>query len=113
MKVTSLKPKGQRILKSQKALHNSLGKTSYCKRPFWIEPTDNSWWFNLDTNQWTQESGGNFRKTSAYYSMKFHGLKDVYSLKSVIRLISKWDVPKGTQFTASLPFVGYEFKITK
>jgi len=51
--------------------------------------------------------------TTSYYSMKSEGFKDVYSLKAVKRLIHKWDVPKGTKFRASLPFVGHDFYIKK
>lgn len=41
------------------------------------------------------------------------GFNDAYSLKAVKRLVAKWNVPKGTKFRASLPFVGYDFYITK
>jgi hypothetical protein len=41
------------------------------------------------------------------------GFNNAYSLKAVKRLIAKWNVPKGTKFRASLPFVGHDFFLTK
>ena len=101
MKIVSSKPKGQRMFKSVKG-----GKKH--KRPFWIEPLDNNLWFNVMTGEWEDKG-----HTSAYYAMENNGFNDAYSLKAVIRLIKKWNVPKGTKFLASLPFVGYDFHITK
>lgn len=68
--------------------------------------------------QWTEknslESLESLRgQHSAYYAMEYLDLPDAYSLKAVKRLISKWNAPKGTWFKASLPYVGYEFKIRK
>ena len=51
--------------------------------------------------------------TTSYYAMKYDGYNNVYSLKATKRLINKWNVPKGTRFIVSLPFVGYDFYITK
>lgn len=108
MKVTSNKPRGQRIFKCRKLKHGLQHKV---RRPFWIEPIDNGWWFDLGTYNWTRESGGG--RTSSYYAMKAHGLNDAYSLKACKRLIHKWDVPKGTKFRVSLAYVGHYFIITK
>ncbi len=38
---------------------------------------------------------------------------NVWSLKAAKRKIANWDVPKGTWFRVSLPYVGYDFKIRK
>ena len=51
--------------------------------------------------------------TTSYYAMTYDGFNNAYSLKAVKRLIHKWNVPKGTIFRASLPFVGFDFFITK
>lgn len=51
--------------------------------------------------------------TTSYYSMRHAGFNDVYSLKAVKKLVAKWNVPKGTKFRASLPFVGHDFFLTK
>lgn len=112
MKVTSSKPKGQRIFKSV-TIKTETRRIN--KRPFWIEPipTENQpfLWFCLERGDWFIETTG--ANTSSYYSMKYDGFNDAYSLKAVIRLVKKWNVPKGTKFRASLPFVGYDFTITK
>lgn len=108
MKVISSKPKGQRRFKSTKIKTNT---GFYHKRSFWIEPIENGWWFCLNTGQWVNETTG--ASTSVYYAMSYDGFNDAYSLKAVKRLIAKWNVPKGTKFRASLPFVGYDFYITK
>ena len=82
------------------------------KRPFWIEPIIKTGkpflWFNIMTGEW--EEKGN---TSSYYGMSHYGFNDAYSFKAVKRLIAKWNVPKGTKFIASLPYIGYYFFITK
>ena len=114
MKVVSKKPKGQRIFKCLKAeVTNHKGKVIKHKRPFWIEPIGGNWWFDLEVGQWYENYDSKRRSTSSYYAMKSDGFNDVYSLKSAKRLILKWDVPKGTKFRVSLPFVGYDFTITK
>lgn len=113
MKITSSKPKKQRILKCLKHSHLSCGKKVYNKRPFWVEPIGKNWWFNLEKGEWAVGYDSDYQMTSSYYSMKPHGYNDVYSLKAVKRLVSKWNVPKGTKFKASLPFVGYTFILTK
>lgn len=105
MKIISSKPRGQRLFKSCK-IHTKDGWRR--KRPFWIEPMENNLWFNTQTGEW-----GETGNTSVYYAMSHDGLNDAYSLKAVVRLVKKWNVPKGTKFKASLPFVGYEFIITK
>lgn len=113
MKVRSSKPRGQRILKSVK-IHSTYddGCKKIMYRPFWIEPI-NGGWFCLEKGEWQQEYNGKGNMCTSYYAMSCYGFNDVYSLKSVIRLIKKWNVPKGTVFIASLPYVGYEFYITK
>lgn len=109
MKIISSKPKGQRIFKSV-TIHSKYedGSKRRMKRPFWIESVENNLWFNTQTGEWGEK--GN---TSVYYAMSYDGFNDAYSLKAVIRLVKKWNVPKGTKFRASLPFVGYDFFITK
>lgn len=114
MKVRSRKPRGQRLFKS--VLHKmefGLHKGTKVKRPFNIQPIENGWWFCLEKGQWESEYNGKGNMTSCYYSMTHDGFKDVYSLKAVKRLIYKWNVPKGTVFSVTLPFMGYEFFITK
>ncbi len=110
MKVTSKKPKGQRIFKSGIIKLKSGYKT---KRPFWIEPIENGWRFCLEKGQWEKGYNGIGNMSSSYYSMTHDGFNNVYSLKAVKRLIAKWNVPKGTKFRASLPFLGYDFFLTK
>lgn len=109
MKVISIKPRGQRLTKCRLLSHK--GKKH--KRPFWIEPIGKNWWFDLGTGDWVQEYNGKGGMTTSYYAMTSDGYHDVYSLKAVKRLVSKWDVPKGTKFKASLPYIGYDFTITK
>ena len=113
MRVTSSKPKGQRIFKSVSHKYRINGHIFKMRRPLWIEPKGNDWWFDLATGQWVEEYNGVGGMTTSYYSMSCHGYNDVYSLKAAKRLIAKWNVPKGTKFRVSLPFVGYDFYITK
>ena len=114
MKVVSSKPKGQRIFKCLKLIHiNHKRENKKHKRPFWIEPVENGWWFDLELGDWVQGYNGKGGMTTSYYAMTYNGFKDVYSLKAVKKLVAKWNVPKGTKFRASLPFVGYDFYITK
>ena len=116
MKVISSKPKGQRILKCLTLEHTNHKKEIIkVRRPFWIEPIGKGWWFSITRGQWYD---GGYDKNagqsiSSYYSMKSEGLHNIYSLKAAKRLISKWDVPKGTWFRVGLPFAGYDFKIRK
>ena len=110
MRITSSKPKGQRMFK----IKSFTKKQGYkVRRPFWIEPLEHGWWFCLEKGEWEKEYNGKGGVTSSYYSMKSDGYNNAYSLKAVKRLIAKWNVPKGTKFRASLPFVGYKFYITK
>ena len=113
MKVVSSKPKGSRIFKCRGLIHTSLGKKVKTTRPFWIEPVESGWWFCLEKGQWQQEYNGKRGMTTSYYAMTYDGYNNAYSLKAVKRLIHKWNVPKGTVFRASLPFVGFDFFITK
>jgi hypothetical protein len=110
MKVISSKPKGQRIKKCAILKLDNGYKT---KRPFHIEPVENGWWFCLEKGQWQSEYNGKGGMSSSYYAMTYEGFNNAYSLKAVKRLIAKWNIPKGTKFKCSLPFVGYEFIITK
>ena len=114
MKVISSKPKGQRIMKCLNVIHtNHKGEKSKHKRPFWIEPIGKNWWFDLELGNWVEEYNLKGGMTTSYYAMTYDGFNNAYSLKAVKRLISNWDVPKKTKFRASLPFVGYDFIITK
>jgi len=115
MRTTSIKPKGQRTFKSIKFKfnHTPCGTRIKTKRPFWIKPVGYNWWFDLSEGQWKQGYNGKGGMTTSYYSMTNDGFNNAYSLKAVKRLIYKWNVPKGTKFKASLPFVGYDFYITK
>lgn len=110
MKIISSKPKGQRIYKCIKFNHTTVGKT---KRPFWIEPIETDFMFNYKKLEWTQNPNTYKDSVSSYYAMGHCGLKNAYSLKAVIRLVNKWKAPKGTKFRASLPFIGYDFILTK
>ena len=96
MKVTFSKPKNQRILKSR-------------YRPLWIEPLQKGWWYNLAVGEW--QSYYSTPTCSSYYAMERHGFNDVWSLKAAIRLIKKWNIPKGTSFIVSLPYAGHHFII--
>ena len=114
MKVVSVKPRGQRILKSLKVFHTNHKKEKIKhKRPLWIEPVVGNWWFDLELGDWVQGYNGTGGMTTSYYAMEYDGYNNVYSLKAAKRLINKWNVPKGTKFRVSLPFVGYDFYITK
>ena len=112
MKVKSTKPKGERIFKCTKFNHGNTNIKS--KRPFLIEPIGSDWWFSTETGEWYNgydniTKGG---RCSSYYAMTYYGFNNIYSLKAAKRKISKWNVPKGTKFRISLPFVGYDFTIT-
>lgn len=112
MKVNSYKPKGQRMFKSIYFIDKRSGKKY--KRPFWIEPIGKNWWFDLVIGEWvTTENRGTHRCTTSYYAMHHDGFNNVYSLKSAKRLIAKWDIPKGTWFRVTLPYIGYSFKVRK
>lgn len=114
MKITSSKPRGQRLFKSTTyKFTNRKGIKIKNKRPLWIEPIGPSWWFNLNSGQWEVGYDSSKRMTTSYYCMKYDGFNDVFSLKAAKRLINNWDVPKGTKFKVSLPFIGYHFIITK
>jgi hypothetical protein len=114
MKVTSSKPVGQRMFKSVKATHTTHRKIKVkMKRPLWIEPIGKNWWFDLNTGEWVQGYNGKGGMTTSYYSMESDGFNNIYSLKAAKRKIANWDVPKGTWFRVSLPYVGYDFKIRK
>lgn len=110
MKIISSKPKGQRI---KKCVFFKLDNGCRTKRAFWIEPVENGWWFDLELGEWIKGYNGKGGMTTSYYAMTYYGFNNVYSLKAVKRLVAKWNVPKGTKFRASLPFVGYDFFITK
>lgn len=112
MKVRYSKPKHQRILKSISHNYNKQipRKT---RRPIWIEPIGDNWWFNLNSGQWEQDPESLSHKSSSYYSMHYHGFNNVYSLKAAKRKITNWDVPKGTEFKVDLPFKGHSFTVTK
>lgn len=116
MKVKSSRSTGHNIMKCPR-LHRPKkpvkGKRyKKMRRPFWIESMETGIWFNLESGQWgpypTKE-----QCISSYYVNDYWGFHDAFSLKAVLRLIKKWNVPQGTKFRAALPFVGYEFIITK
>lgn len=114
MKVVSNKPRGSRMFKSVTfKLTSGLNEGCKVRRPLWISPVDMKWQFNLTTGQWVSEYDNYSGLTNSYYAMTWKGYHNVYSLKAAKRLIAKWDVPKGTKFIVSLPFVGYEFTVTK
>jgi len=110
MKVTSKKPVGQRMFKS---VYHLTDRGKKVRRPLSIEPIGRGWWFNLNIGEWEQERDETSRYTTSYYSMTWDGYNNVYSLKSAKRLISKWNLPKGTWYRVGLPFIGYDFKIKK
>lgn len=116
MKVSSTKPRGKRIFKSTKTRTRDGRKIL---RPYFIQPISrgNEWWFDLQTGEWIDNTiemrdslGG---CVSAFYLMRSHGYKDVYSLKAAKRAIANWNVPKGTKFKCNLPWVGYSYTIIK
>lgn len=110
MRIISAKAKGQRAFKSVTLITISRRRI---KRPFFLYPLDGNLWFCLEKGEWMEGCNGNGQMTSSYYAMKMHGFNNAYSLKAVIRLVSKWKVPKGTRFKASLPLTGHDFYITK
>ena len=112
MKVISTKQKGYRMMKCINFNHKKHGKT---KRPISIAPLDFDWWFCLEGGEWikgynNKAKGG---RTSSYYAMRHDGFNDIYSLKAAKRKIAKWNVPKGTKFRVGLPFINYDFIVTK
>lgn len=111
MKVKSTKQKGLRIFKSRK--HRFNNSTKKTRRTFWIEPIGDNYWFDVKSFSWIKNPITIVGLHSSYYAMKSEGLTDAYSLKAVIRLINKFNAPKGTVFRASLPYVGYDFYLTK
>lgn len=111
MKVWSKKPRGQRIFKARKKIRLENGRIG--RRPYWIEPVGHSWMFIYDIGQWVQNYEGESDRTTSYYSMRHEGYHNVWSLRAAMRLIKKWDIPKGTKFIVSLPYVGHEFIVTK
>lgn len=114
MKVVSKKPKGQKMFKSVKfILEDGHSKGMKVKRPLCIYPIGKGWWFCLERGEWEPKYNGVGDMTSTYYSMKYHGYHNVYSLKAAKRLIAKWDIPKGTKFKVGLPFIGFDFIVTK
>lgn len=100
MKVKFNKPRGQRVKKSY-------------PRPLWIEPVNTDMIFDTTEKRWVKNYTKGNGVTTAYYSMRYHGLRDVYSVKAAIRLIKSWDVPTGSKWHVSLPWVGHDFIITK
>ena len=111
MKVRYSKPKQQRLLKCIN--FKSDKRLSKVKRPLWIEPIGDNWWFNLNSGQWEQDPESLSHKSSSYYSMHYHGFNNVYSLKAAKRKIANWNVPKGTEFKVDLLFICHNFIITK
>lgn len=116
MKVKSNKPKGQRMMKAGNILCLKYdGTEARTKRPIHIEPVHetgkDTLWFSVKLNDWTTELDGTC--SSCYYAMRCVGLHDVYSLKAAVRLIKKWNIPVGTKFKVDLPYVGYDFIVTK
>ena len=108
MKVISSKPRGQRIFKCYPFKKD--GKIF--RRPFWIEPEDGMWWFDIIKGQWFQGATKGKLCTSSYYCVG-HGHRGVWSLKACKRLVNQWDLPKGTRIRCGLPWVGYHFIIIK
>jgi len=79
MKITSSKPKGQRMFKSIKHYHTThRGKKIKHKRPFWIEPIGKNWWFDLYTGEWTQKYNGKGGMTTSYYYRILLSACDLY-----------------------------------
>ncbi len=101
MKVKYSQPRGKRLLKSTHT------------RPLWIEPIGPNWWFSLESGEWIDHYPSGERCTTSYYSMEIDGFNNIWSLKAAKRKIAKWNVPSGTWFTVSLPWVSHEFKIKK
>jgi hypothetical protein len=102
MKVRCSKPRGQRIMKSTNKI-----------RPLWIEPIGNGWWFVFETGEWQQEYPSGKACCSSYYALERDGFRRIWSLKAAKRTIAKWNVPSGTWFRVSLPWIGYDFRIKK
>lgn len=115
MKITSSKPRGQKILSSKMKIKVPFGrhKGKKVRRPFALEPIGRGWWFDLSDGEWKPEYNGKGNMSSSYYAMTHDGFNNVWSLKAAKRKIANWDVPKGTWFRVSLPYVGYDFKIRK
>ena len=112
MKVKSIKPKGQRMFKSVSYLnsHNNYIKT---KRPLRIKTVDKNMWFDSDKLEWIKNPKNLGGLHNSYYAMGYLGLPNPMSLKAAKRLIYKWKAPKGTKFKVSLPFIGFNFIVTK
>lgn len=90
--------------------YNNYIKT---KKPFFIKPVESNIWFDADKLEWIKNPENLGGLHSSYYAMSHIGLPNPMSLKACKRLIYKWKAPKGTRFRVSLPFVGFDFIVTK
>ena len=113
MKLTSSKPRGQRIFKVAPIKTIRGNKKVIMRRPMAIEPIGSGWWFSITTGEWIQGYDPKQQCVSGYYSMEHDGYKNIWSLKAAKRAIANWDIPKGTWFRVMLPYMGYTFKIRK
>jgi len=115
MRTQSNKPRGQKLYKCSKVkVLFGINKGKVVLRPLHISPIGGHWWFDLGIGEWY--SGGYDKKRwsiNCYYYPHRKGLHNVYSLKAAKRLIYKWNVPIGTKFKVSLPWIGYYFIVTK
>lgn len=68
------------------------------------------WWYSITKKQWQEGYNPKDHMCSSFYGM---GKENVYSLKAAKRKIFNWNVPKGTVFRVSLPFVGHVIYVTK
>lgn len=109
MKTISTKPKRQRIYKT---ISYKRGDRKI-HRPLLIQPLDSIWKFDIKIKDWVYTSEASLYYDNEYFIMSLDGLNNIYSLKAAIRLLKKWNVPTGTKFWVRLPFIGYDFIITK
>ena len=88
-------------------------------RPFHIEIPDH--WYNVDLNIFVPSkdvfdpshkySTRKWSYASACYVQQNH--VELHSIKAVKRFIARSNMPKGTWFEVSSPYVGHDYKIRK
>ena len=94
MKIKYQAPKGRRIKKQFIAL-----EIDYTTED-WVY-----WWYYPESHEWRKDMS--FKTGETYSSSSC----DCRSLKAAIRLIKKWNLPKGTTFMLSSIWMGHDVYI--
>lgn len=96
MKIKYQAPKGLRIQKQ------FIGIVLDSTTEDWVY-----WWYYPESHEWRRD--GNYKPHETYASSSC----PCHSLKAAIRLIKKWNFPKGTTFRLCSIWVGHDIYITK